>query len=246
MNNSTQKIRYEVAADNFMKVPTTPIAYWMSERFVDCFSNKKIDEYADTNNGFTTGDNNRFLRIWHEVSQTNIFYNAESFSSAKLSGKRWFPYNKGGEARKWYGNNDYLINWFNDGADIKEYGHLVARSQKYMFRASITWSKISSSGCSFRYKSKGNMFDVAGLSLFTYNEENQMYLLGLCNTVFTQKCLDVLSPTLNCETGHVASIPVIIERKDEVDRTVKENIEISKEDWDSFETSWDFKKHPLI
>ena len=212
------------------------------------FENKKIGDYGVANNGFTTGDNERFLRIWYEVCRDNICLNANSIDDAMSSKRRWFPYNKGGSFRKWYGNNDYVINWYNDGQDIKAYGHLVPRSMKYQFRKSISWSKISSSVSSFKIKEKGTMFDVAGLSLFPHNQNDFEYLLALCNSCFAQKCLDFLSPTLNYETGHISAIPVIKDNDsvDVVNLISEENISLTQKDWDSFETSWDFKKHPLI
>lgn len=239
---------YEQSSDNFSKIPGSPVAYWVSERMLLTFSNKTIEQYGSTNNGFTTGDNNQFLRLWYEVSDKKLCIEAVSISDAYNSGAKWFPYNKGGVYRKWYGDNDYVINWYDNGHDIKQFGHLVARSMKYQFKASITWSKISSSLCSFRIKNAGTMFDVAGLSLFPYNEDNKSYLLGLCNSCFAQTCLRFLSPTLNYETGHIAAIPVIRDegRVPEVDMNVKKCISLSKADWDSFETSWDFRKHPLL
>lgn len=219
----------------------------MSEKYLNTFKNDKLCHYADTTNGFTTGDNEKFLRLWFEVADNNICYNSSSITDSIESGRKWFPYNKGGNSRKWYGNNDFLINWFNNGLDIKAYGHLVPRSMKYMFRQSITWSKICSTACAFRIKDTGTMFDVAGLSMFPFDESNVLYLLGYCNSKYSISCLSMLSPTLNYETGHVAAIPVIIcDDKESVNDNVTQNIDIARNDWDSFETSWDFKKHPLI
>jgi hypothetical protein len=212
------------------------------------FNHDLLSTFADTTNGFTTGDNNLFLRQWYEVKYNKIGFNISSIECAKNSGKKWFPYNKGGAFRKWYGNNDNVINWENDGYEIKHYGHLVPRSLKYMFKEALTWGKISSGPCSFRYKYEGNMFDVAGLSMFLFNKEYIYYMLGLCNTKYVQKCLEVFSPTLNYETGHIANIPVIINEKyiEKVTYYVKDNVNLSKTDWDSFETSWDFTEHPLV
>ena len=165
-----------------------------------------------------------------------------------LGSEKWFPYNKGGAFRKWYGNNDFVINWYNNGFDIKAYGHLVPRSLKYQCKKSISWSKISSSVCSFRQKDTGTMFDVAGLSLFPQSDGNYYYLLGLCNSCFVQTCLEFLSPTLNYETGHIASIPVQTSANYHsiVESLVSNNVDISRKDWDSYETSWDFNRHPLV
>ena len=239
---------YEAQQSNFSKIPGSPMAYWVSEKLLAAFDNKTIKHFGDANNGFTTGDNNLFLRMWYEVNHFNICYSALSLDDAAKSGKRWFPYNKGGAFRKWYGNNDYVINWYNDGQEVKSYGHLVPRSMKYQFKKSISWSKISSSVSSFKIKANGTMFDVAGLSLFPYKEEQFNYLLGLCNSKFSQLCLDFLSPTLNYETGHIASIPVSLNKEflNDINNFVGECITNSKTDWDSFETSWEFQRHPLI
>ena len=242
------KNRHISNQDKFEMIPCSPIAYWVNYEILDTFENKKISDYGSTNNGFTTGDNNRFLRLWYEVNNNGVCYNAESHDMARASRKKWFPYNKGGAFRKWYGNNDYVINWENDGRDVKNYGHLVPRSMQYQFRQSISWSKISSSVASFKVKKAGTMFDVAGLSLFVNNEDDYYYLLALCNSRYAEECLDFLSPTLNYETGHIASIPVIKseEYKASINKLSNLNVFISQQDWDSFETSWDFQRHPLL
>lgn len=239
---------YFYAADqsNFSKIPGAPVAYWVSEKFVSIFSNALMDAYASTNNGFTTGDNNLFLRLWSEVVFSKIGFSVPSIESLSNEKAKWFPYNKGGDFRKWYGNNEFLINYGNDGKEIKAYGHLVPRSLKYQFKQSVTWNKITSGTTAFRFKDQGTMFDVAGLSLFPIEEKNIWYFLALCNSTIVKKILEIISPTLNCETGHVSSIPVIFEATDTVSNMSKSNIEISKEDWDSYETSWDFKKSPLV
>ena len=243
-----EKNRYSSQQDDFENIPGLPMAYWVSKGVVDTFKGKKVSDYGSANNGFTTGDNNLFLRFWYEVDKNNTCYSAHSIEESVESGCRWFPYNKGGAFRKWYGNNDYVINWYMDGMDIKNYGHLVPRSMKYQFRKSISWSKISSSVASFKVKQEGTMFDVAGLSLFPNEDKYYYYLLALCNSCYAQHCLDFLSPTLNYETGHISSIPVRIDhdRTAEIEEFVKENISISRCDWDSFETSWEYKEHPFI
>ena len=233
--------------DNFLRIPGSPIAYWASDKLLSTFTHKKIKDYGDSNNGFTTGDNDLFLRLWFEVSEASISFNTASHEEAIMSGRRWFPYNKGGAYRKWFGNNDYVINWYKSGKEIKDNGHLVGRSMRYQFKESISWSKISSSVASFKIKYEGTMFDVAGLSLFPFSKSSRYYLLALCNSRYAQSCLTFLSPTLNYETGHVSAIPVVYNEsvKENVNCLVVSNISISKMDWDSFETSWDFMRHPL-
>lgn len=235
-----------VKQSNFAKIPGAPVAYWVSEKVIQAFTHTKIDEMASTNNGFTTGDNNRFLRFWTEVDYRKIDFSNESVAALPKSVGKWFPYNKGGDFRKWYGNNEYLINYGNDGEEIKAYGHLVPRSLKYQFRESVTWNKITSGTTAFRYKPVGTMFDVGGLSLFPNLKNDLMYILGLCNSVVVNRFLRIISPTLNCETGHVASLPIIVKKEELVKQMVYDNISLSKSDWDFFETSWDFTKHPLV
>ena len=237
---------YETNKDSLAKIPGSPIAYWATGSMINTFNNKIIDDYASTNNGFTTGDNNKFLRLWFEVNQATVEYHNPNIDSVRSCSAKWYPYNKGGDFRKWYGNNDYLINWGSDGKDIKQYGHLVPRSLKYQFLESGSWNKITSGTTAFRYKPVGTMFDVGGLSFFPYQTDDLKYLIALCNSVYTKNVLKMISPTLNCETGHVSSIPVIMKRKEEVNRLSSDSIMISKKDWDSFENSWDFTRHPLV
>ena len=243
---------YESNSELFSKIPGTPVAYWLSEDFIKIFDNKKIGDVAYSKQGLATADNNRFLRVWYELVMSSIEFNATSHEMALKSGKKWFPYNKGGEFRKWYGNNDYVVNWANDGYEIKHFfddkGKLRSRPQNldFMFRSSASWSDITSSANAFRYKNAGHLFDITGMSLFS--EEYLFYLLALCNTKIVREVLKVVAPTMHCQCGDVANVPVIIDTdfSEKIDALAKENIEISKKDWDSFETSWDFKTHPLI
>ena len=240
---------FETLIKNFNIIPGSQIAYWASKKFLLTFeTGKQLSTIASTNNGFTTGDNNKFLRLWYEVPANSIKLDCSSFDETKNSDKKWFPYNKGGDFRKWYGNNDYLINWYRDGKDIKDYGHLVPRSMKYQFHESITWNKITSGTSAFRYKTVGTMFDVGGLSMFCESHEMLIYLMALCNSRYTKELLKMISPTLNCESGHVSSIPVIYneENMSTVNKIVRNNISLSRIDWDSFETSLDFTIHPLV
>ena len=244
---------YEADENNFSKIPGSPIAYWVSENFIRAFENgTKLGDIADSKQGLATADNNRFLRLWFEVENSKIKFNAHDREEGIDSDKKWFPYNKGGEFRKWYGNNDYVVNWQNDGYEIKHFfddkGNLrsVIRNPNFYFRESASWSLISSSVAAFRYKPHGHIFDVAGMSFFSKN--NLKYLLGLCNTPFAMEVLKIIAPTINYQCGDIACIPVIINSCDKIkiETKVDKNINISKQDWDSFETSWDFKKNPLL
>lgn len=224
----------------------------MSEKFIKVFDNELIGNIADSKQGLATADNNRFLREWYEVIYNKINFNATNLSDALNSKMKWFPYNKGGEFRKWYGNNDFVVNWEEDGYEIKhnydKNGKLRSRPQNtdYYFNKCFSWSLVSSSVAAFRYKPMGHIFDVAGMSCFCNNNLN--YLLALCNTKVTMEILKVIAPTINYQCGDIANIPVIFDetQKPYIEYLVEENITLSKTDWDSYETSWDFKKHPLV
>ena len=238
---------FQAKQKDFEKIPGSPIAYWVSDKIREIFEkNQKLGEIADLKNGFTTGNNDLFLRLWNEVSFIKIGYNMKNSQEALESKKKWFPYNKGGNFKKWYGNQEYLINWENEGNSIKGYGHLVARSLKYMFLPNISWSKIGSSTISFRYYPLGFMFDVAGLSMFLQKEISYFYIIGFLNSKISHRILAFLSSTLNFEVGHISNIPIIKKENTLVEKLVEENLNISKEEWDSRETSWDFEKISLI
>ena len=243
---------FETYARAFEKIPGRPIAYWVSEAMLSAFSNGiSLGEIADSKQGLATGENDRFVRLWQEVDKERINFQAESNLDFAKSNRKWAPYNKGGEFRKWYGNNTHIVNWENDGTEIKSFtdskGKLRSRPQNLMFyfRESFTWSLISSSVAAFRYKPHGHIFDIAGMSGFSRN--NLLYLLALCNTKFSMKVLEIIAPTLNYQCGDIANIPVIIdeEHRAEIENLAQENISISRADWDAFETSWDFQSHPL-
>lgn len=244
---------YEAEQSRFNQITGTPIAYWLTDDFMRIFEmGTKLGDIADSKQGLATADNNRFLRLWYEIEQGKIKFDANNREDACISSKKWFPYNKGGEFRKWYGNNDFVVNWENDGYEIRNFydknGKLRSRPQNmdFYFRESASWSLISSSVAAFRYKPHGYIFDVAGMSFFS--KDNLMYLLGLCNTPITMEVLKIMAPTINYQCGDIACIPVIDNEiiKDDVETRVKGNINISKADWDAFETSWDFTVHPLI
>lgn len=244
---------YTAQQSNFSQIPGSPVAYWVSEKFIANFEKGKLlGTLADSKQGLATADNNRFLRAWYEVQLSKIKFDAKDIEEAAQSGYKWFPYNKGGEFRKWYGNNDYIVNWENNGFEIRNFkddkGKLRSRPQNtdFYFRESASWSLVTSSVAAFRYKPQGNIFDVAGMSFFS--KQNLFYLLALCNTKIVMEVLKVIAPTINYQCGDIANIPVLLdeEQKPFIDSTVQENITLSKTDWDSFETSWDFAKHPFI
>lgn len=242
-----------LSLEDYENIPSKPIAYNISENILKIYSDRKIiKDYGTTKTGMTTGENDRFLRLWYEVKQYDIGFGYSSAESANISGKRWFPYSKGGGFRRWVGFNQYIINWYNDGWEIKNNlnskGKRVAsvRSEDSYFEECITWSAVTSYKFSSRIINKGYLFDSGGSSLFLDN--NIKYFLGLLNSKLSQMFLDISNNTINYQPGDIAKIPVVYEdgKKEYIENLVNENIMISKKDWDSFETSWDFKIHPLL
>ena len=249
---NSKQIYYEASQDNFSKIPGSPVAYWVSSATLQTFAYPSIGQIARPRQGLATGCNDIFIRLWYEVNEEKVNYMAENLDSAVKSQKKWFPYNKGGDYRRWYGNNEYLVNWERDGFEIRHFvdekGKLRSRPQntQYYFHRCISWSLISSGRVAFRYKPDGHIFDVSGMSCFT--ESNLLYLLGLCNTPVVDEFLSIFSPTINFQAGDIANIPVAIEvdKIEDVEKVVSENIQVSKKDWDSYETSWDFTRNPLV
>ena len=241
--------------DNFSKIPGSPVAYWASNALMSDFCDStSLSKIAYPRQGMATTNNGKFLRQWYEVAVKKIGFNLTDEKDT-VGQYKWFPYNKGGEYRKWYGNNDYVVNFQNKGEEVCAYidshsavdhkGRVINRDR--YFKPSVTWSKISSGNIAFRYKPHGFIFDVAGTSIFG-DERTLNNLMGLLNSNVILSVLGCLSPTLNYEVGHICSIPVMsnIINSQVIFSIVQSNINISKSDWDSFETSWDFKKHPLV
>ena len=246
--------RYAADQSNFSKIPGSPVAYWLSLAALKCFDGAVLSDFADTKTGMQTCDNNRFLRLWFEVDiQKECLHNANEKTTVETDVK-WIPYNKGGDFRKWYGNQDYVLNWQHDGDEAKAYAvslyKCVTRTIKnipYFYRETISWSKISSGSIAFRYYPDGFIFDVAGCCIYCKNIDI-LGLLGLVNSKVAKYFLNALSPTINFEAGHVNSIPIVnIGDGDENSSVLtKSCISTAKKDWDSYETSWDFKRNPLV
>lgn len=239
---------YRRDADTFKQIPGTPIAYWASDALLDAFGNaKQLSEYGKPRQGLATGENARFVREWWEVDGCKSIYSCGSIQESIESACKWFPYNKGGDFRKWYGNNECVINWESNGHLVREFAGSVIRNPDCFFMPSITWSKISSGSIAFRFKPAGHIFDVAGTSVFS-DEESLKYLQGACNSSVIMRVASMLSPTLNFEVGQIAIYPIIQNEEQEplVNDMVDSCRELSKTDWDSFETSWDFKHNPLV
>lgn len=244
---------YRADASTFHDIPGSPVAYWASEAMHEAFKqNKPLDSIGHPRVGIQTGENARFLRLWWETEAGRSLYCCTSVNDCISSQATWFPYNKGGEYRKWYGNNDYVINWFNDGESVIRGADSDGRKVMNLpasvkFLPSVTWSKISSGNISFRYKPTGHLFDVAGTSIFA-DDEKLAYLQGAVNSSVILHIASLLSPTLNFEVGQIATYPILISDRllPLVNRLVKNNRNLSRTDWDTQETSWDFKRNPLI
>ena len=245
-NNKGNLIKFQAKQKDFEKIPGSPIAYWVSDKVREIFEkNQKLGEVGKSIQGMSSADNNRFLRLWNEVNYSKIGYNIANSEEALESKKKWFPYNKGGEFRKWYGNQEYLVNWENDGYEIKNFKKAVLRNPNYYFKESISWSLITSTTSSFRYYPNGFIFDAAGSSYFS--KENIFVTLGYLNSIFGSFVSNILNPTVNLSNGIVEKFPnLYIQNQKNICCLVQQNISISKEEWDSRETSWDFEKLSLV
>lgn len=226
----------------FIKIPGNSIAYWVSNELFECFNKKFIEEYAEVKKGLSTGDNNKYIRYWYEISIKDIGLNLEKYNEKY----KWYPINKGGSFRKWYGNNQFVVNWENNGDKLKKFKGSVIRNEKYYFKECLTWTMISSSKFGIRFSPSGFIFEGAGPCIFT-KPENLIYILGfLCSNV-TEYILNILNPTMNINIENIKKLPIgEIESDKHLLNLISSNIEISKEDWDSYEISYDFKKHPLL
>ena len=241
------KNRYTAQQSNFSKIPGSPVAYWVSDLSFQCFAAGLLFSYAETKQGFKTGDNERFLRLWYECS-----VDKESFSGDKE--KKWFPCTKGGEFRRWYGNFEYIVDWENDGYKIKNFfdsnGKLRSRPQNLQinFTKQLTWSSISSGNISFRQVADYFMYESKGPVLTSKIDFDLM--LAYLNTKVYQYFISVVAPTLDYSEGAVLRVPYVELRNDQINQQIMGNVgecvNLSRYDWDSFETSWDFQKHPLV
>ncbi len=244
------KIYYpNVPQANFEKIPGCPIGYWVSENILTRFAgNLALSAVCKPTQGLATADNARFLRYWHEVNLEKIGFGMKSAEEAKESGKKWFAHNKGGGFRRWYGNQDYVINWMDDGKELYSFKGAVIRNPSYYFKHSLSWPKVCSNDISFRYYPDGFIYDCAAMSIFFNSDKEYTYYLAYLNSKVVHSVLEILSPTLNFEVGQISKIPAcnIEERYFDINSFVSQNIAISKLDWDSHETSWNFQQNELI
>ncbi|MCL2301623.1 MAG: BREX-1 system adenine-specific DNA-methyltransferase PglX [Firmicutes bacterium] len=241
--------RYTASTENFEKIPGWPVAYWVSEAMLRAFiRGKTIEEIADVKHGMSTGKNEVFVREWWEIKHNEIDYNLTDKNQLEHSTAKYYPYNKGGEYRLWYGNAQQVVLYGSEGrTKMLTYSGFRHDGKEWYFRKGITWSFISSSKFGVRLSPTGFVFDVAGSSLFP-KPVNILYLLGFLSSKICFTILMSLNPTLNFQVGNIKSIPVILDagRKPDVDDLVTTNVSLSRSDWDAFETSWDFKRHPLV
>lgn len=247
INNRKCGWLFDSKPDDFKKIPGSPIAYWISSEVRSAFERGQLlRDISIPRQGLATMDNSLFTREWHEVSKNNL--GLEGYEE----GITWFPYNKGGDYRKWFGNAGIVVNWKDNGKAIKQlsidrYGSASKRvvNESSYFKESITWSKISSGSPSFRYQPKGAIFDVAGMSIFPDTKDQLLLLLAILNSTLATEILKVLSPTLNFEAGQVGSVPVLAGNI-QISELVEKAIEITKIDWDSYEYSWNFTQLDLL
>lgn len=245
---------FRASAADFKKIPGSPIAYWVSESILKLFGEyPNLANEIETREGLTTGSNERFLRIWHEVELKNIGFNQENNIEAKKSGKRYFPYIKGGDFRRWAGNFEYIVNWYNDGEELKNFKDPITeriRSHNYngdyAFRSGFTWSGISSANFAVRYVPTGFMFDAKGPMGFIFNQQKFYLIKSFLNSIVTSCLLKMLAPTLDFKLGHILNLPAPITIQSTSNRISKHAIQLSLTDWDSYETSWDFTSLLLL
>ncbi len=244
---------YSKRQKDYASLPSAPVGYWVGDAVFRAFKEyPHISDIGEAKAGMTTGDNDRFLRLWHEVKNSKIGMGCHNSDEAKKSEKKWFPYNKGGGFRKWYGLNDYVVLWENDGYAIKnatKQGRKIAsvRSERLYFRKSITWATLTTGMISCRNSEYGHLFDDKGSSCFMPDREYN-YVLAFINSVVGDYFLHVLNPTMSFQSGNIGALPIISEKvaDSSINNLSLENVNLCKADWDSFETSWDFQRHPLL
>ena len=241
--------------DIFNIISGNPIAYWVNEDFANIFASKNLGEISEPRVGMATADNERFLRVWREVDINNIGFNIKDRSVAIESNRKWFPITKGGEQRKWYGNNDYVVNWFNDGFDIRNFKDIKGKVRShnynldYIFKPGLTWTVIGTGKTTFRYCGNGFLYSNSGYGLFSKLDIDRNYILGFLNSNVAVYLLGILAPTMGFESGYIRKLPYLesrIKKVYSIESIVEECILLARNDWDSFETSWDFKTHPLL
>ena len=250
--------RFSTSNIEFKKIPGSPVAYWVSERVREVFDEGTLlGKLVDAKQGLATADNDQFLRRWHEVDQGKCSYHSKSRDAAAQSGKKWFPYNKGGEFKKWYGNQEYLVNWEHDGRAIRAFGtenggraRSRAQNTEFYFQESLTWSDVTSGPASFRLNDSGSIHDVAGMSAFSFRGVERLLLAGYCNTPIVLALARITNPTLHFQIGNFVNIPFIEVVGEDFSRDVTKNVDWLVRstiiDWNAYERSWGFKSLPIL
>ena len=242
--NSSVDYKFISSQSNFNLIPGSPIAYWVSQEIINTFENKSLGNYSNVITGMTTGNNNIFLKLWFEVNFNRIALNEDNMDNINLNEQIWIPYNKGGERRNWYGNNEYIVNW-----SLRNEFNRAKTTLKHLYlRKGLTWSFVTSAKFSARYFGNGFLWDVSGSPAFFDDDDLMYYCLGVLCTNFADYVLKLINPTINVQAVDLKKIPLILNTDKEmvIVDLVKNNIQITKNDWDDFETSWDFKVHPFI
>lgn len=248
LREHTSKVYYQnVFQSNFEKIPGCPVGYWVSPDILRIFtSNLALSAVCSPTQGLATADNARFLRLWFEVSRSRIGFGFENAALAARSGLKWFPHNKGGGFRRWYGNQDYVLNWKNNGEEIKNYPGAIIRNPSFYYKSAVSWSVICSNKLNFRFYPVGVIPNMCGMCCYTDDFDTQIYILGLSNSKISELLFNIMNPTLNLSNGVFGKLPYIYSKSEEINPIVQENIFISRQDWDAHETSWDFQRNELL
>lgn len=241
--------RYSTDTELFQTMPDSVFAYWASDAVYSAFTNDPLVKMGTSSKGVITGDNARFLRLWYEVNRSGINFEAESFRDTLSSDLKWYPCRKGGSFRKWFGNNEYVINWWRNGYEVLKLGEIEGRNHQdyrdeWKFKPSITWSDVNTGIPAFRFGKK-DLSESAGMSYFIADRKMLDYVLGLLNTSVANELFQYLTPTIHYTAGAINKLPAICDNIKEVNRLVSNNVHIARTDWDAFETSWCFIRHPM-
>lgn len=248
--------RYICDISRFSDISGSPVCYWISDRMHKALQYRKLSELCPVRQGMTTSDNKRFLRLWHEIPLDHIAFGCRNAAEAQASGKRWFPYNKGGKFRKWYGNHTHVVDFFDNGAEMRAFHAMLNKShaggriknEEMYFRQAVTWPFITeSTKFGVRFQPEGFLFDVAGSSLFP-DISHCFYIMGFLGSKVALEILKLYNPTMNFQVENIGNLPLIFDEaySAEVERLVRENIALARAEWDSYESSWDFRVHPLV
>ena len=245
VSDNPEKHFFRTSASDFKKIPGCPIAYWVSDRVFTIFSTFPcLGEIAEPKQGLASADNDRFLRLWFESTKEKTLFTSKSSEEAVYSKKKWFPIDKGGEFRRWYGNQTHVVDWEADGYSLRRFERSVIRNPKFYFKDGVTWTAISSSLLSVRHTGLGNIFSNAGMKVFAGNFDELMKIEGFLNSNVCRYLVSCISQTLNFDQGIIARLPIAL---DKISVKVIEDIEqIARKDWDSYETSWNFTDLPLL